>query len=187
MRNFFYLLFIVAFVWLASILPHANAAEAQQLSPEQEAAVSWVMDNTAQGSTLSEDEATQIVVAAYYFANERQLDPHHLLAMMRVESRFNPKARSSEGALGLMQVIPRYHKTALAKRNPLDPVVSIEVGSLVYHDCLEKANGNVRKAVSCYSGGAVKYYGLVEGHKKSLMRSIIARLFTPTYELLAGH
>lgn len=179
---------ILACMWALSSFCNANAAEAQQLSPEQEAAVSWVMDQTARGFTLTQERAEIIVVTAYKFATERKLDPHHLLAMMRVESRFNPKARSSEGAVGLMQVMPRWHKAALAKRDPTDPVVSIEVGSQIYYDCLNRSEGNVRQAVKCYSGGALKYYQLVEGHKKRLMRHIVAQLFTPpNEELVVAH
>lgn len=188
MRNLLLILTIIAAVIMASLMPNAIAAEAQQLSPEQEAAVSWVIDNTAQGHTLTQDKAALIVQAAYYFARERNLDPHHLLAMMRVESRFNAKARSSEGAMGLMQVLPRFHRDKLVKRDPTDPVVSIEVGSLVYYDCLNRSEGNVRKAVKCYSGGAMKYYQMVEAHKKSLMRHIVTQIFSPTFEqIVASH
>jgi soluble lytic murein transglycosylase-like protein len=182
------LFIILACLWVLYPFHNAFAAEAQQLTPEQEAAVSWVLDNTSKGHDLEESTAVAIVQTAWQEASERGLDPHQLLAIMRQESRFNPKARSVENAQGLMQVMPRWHRAKFGKRSPYDPKASIEVGATVYFDCLTKSSGNVRKAVSCYSGGARKYYQLVEDHKKKLMRHIIAQLFGPTsQELVASH
>lgn len=173
---------------IAMVLPGPTVlAQEYELSPEQEAAVDWVLDNQSRSISLNERQAANIVQAAYFHAQLLGLDPHQILAMIRVESRFDHKATSSEGAKGLMQVIPRWHKKALANRSPFDPAVSIEVGSGIYHACLQRHAGNHLKAANCYSGGGgQKYLKLVEEAKKKLMRHMIARLFLPTTEMLAS-
>lgn len=168
-------------------IPLSSAAQAVSLSDEQQAAVVWVMENAT--VDLPQDTAALIVQSAYYFADEQKLDAYHLLAMMRVESGFDLKAHSHEGAKGLMQVLPKFHKAQLRQRNPYDAVVSIEVGSLIYRECLDKARGNVRKAVSCYSGGARQYYRMVQKYKTSLTHRIVAQLFiaAPNDEQIVAH
>lgn len=54
-----------------------------------------------------EDADRQRVVEALFSAQQQHgFEPSLLLAVMQVESGFNPAARSSQGALGLMQVLP---------------------------------------------------------------------------------
>lgn len=179
-----YLTTLVLFV-LAMMMPVISAAQSgsfEQLSDEQQAAAVWVSQHN-----VSHKLATTIVHAVWYYSDLNRLDPHHVLAMIRLESRFNPQAVSVEGARGLMQVIPKWHRDKLAKRNPHDPVVSIEVGTSIMRDCLNKFSGNVKKAHSCYSSGARNYDRLVAEHKRALMRTIIAQLFIPpTPEIVAA-
>src|SRR5688500_13143657 len=73
------------------------------------------------------------VFVSYRAASEVGLDPLLVLAMISIESSFNPAAESSMGAKGLMQIIPRFH---LAKLEPhggaeavLDPESNILVGA----------------------------------------------------------
>ncbi len=55
-------------------------------------------------------EATNLIVsAAYITGRDTGVDPTLILAVMAIESRFNPFAESGMGAQGLMQVIPKYH------------------------------------------------------------------------------
>lgn len=159
-----------------SLLGLHTQAQAQELTPEQAAAANWVLNESA--VPLSEKQAISYVQHAYAQAKVHSIDPLRIIAIIRIESRFNHKARSSEDAQGLMQVIPKYHKAALAKRNPYDPYVSIEVGTSIYRDCLTKHKGNQFKASNCYSGnGGRKYYSLLEESNKKLQRSVILQLF----------
>lgn len=160
-------------------------AKAQDMTTEQAAVTNWMLNEAV--TPLTENQAISYIQHAYQQAQRYALDPYQILAMMRVESRFDHKARSSENAQGLMQVIPRWHKAALAKRSPYDPLVSIEVGTSIYNDCLIKHKGNHRLATSCYSGGGGgKYYALVEAAKKKLQRHVLAQLFQPTDDVVAS-
>src|SRR5581483_2182594 len=58
---------------------------------------------------VADDATRQFVAIAYREARRNHLDPLLVLAVIAVESRFDPRAESDSGAMGLMQVIPRYH------------------------------------------------------------------------------
>ena len=59
------------------------------------------------------DATEQLVGAAHEAGNRLGMDPLLILAVMAVESRFNPIAESVMGAKGLMQVIPKFHQDKL--------------------------------------------------------------------------
>ena len=64
---------------------------------------------------VAQSEAGRFVAVAYRAAQEVGLDPLLVLAVIAVESRFNPIAESVAGAKGLMQIIPRYHHAKLER------------------------------------------------------------------------
>ncbi len=130
----------------------------------------WVILNSKKGMTIG--LARRIVLAAYINAEDKKIDPLMLVSIMRQESTFNPRAKSNHGALGLMQVMPRWHKDKLKKRNPYSVDVSIEVGTIVYRDCLLKHKQDNKKALLCYSGGAKKYPKSVAEHYSALTKFI---------------
>lgn len=107
--------------------------------------------------------ATETLVdTAFRVAHEKKLDPLLVLAVIAVESSYNPMAESSKGAQGLMQVMPRIHKDKFAnlaeqgkgKANPLDPVSNIIVGSTILRDCINQ-RGSVAAGLACYEGTSV--------------------------------
>ena len=81
---------------------------------------------------------------------------------METESSFNPAARSNYGALGLMQVVPRFHPKvvkAVGGVHRLDePEANIEAGATILAAYVE-SSGSLHKALARYSGGAVKLRG----------------------------
>lgn len=102
--------------------------------------------------------AVEPLVLAAQTAGERTgLEPMLLVAVMAVESGFNPIAESPMGAQGLMQVIPRFHQDkleALADNNGLlDPVVNIHVGALVLKEYIRRA-GSIEAGLQQYAGAA---------------------------------
>jgi len=72
----------------------------------------------------------ELVETAYAEARRNRLDPLLVIAVMAIESRFNPIAQSDAGATGLMQVIPQYHEDKFSPEDGesmLDPRTNIKV------------------------------------------------------------
>ena len=67
---------------------------------------------------VAQSEAGRFVAVAYRAAQEVGLDPLLVLAVIAVESRFNPIAESVAGAKGLMQIIPKFHHAKLERDSP---------------------------------------------------------------------
>lgn len=95
-------------------------------------------------------------------AEHHGVDPLLLAAMVETESGFAPDAVSSEGAIGLLQLIPEtgelYGKTDL-----FDPYVNLEVGSQYIGALLERYHGDLALALAAYNCGpaTVTRYGAV--------------------------
>lgn len=100
-------------------------------------------------------DATQVLVdTAYKEGVSHKIDPLLLLAVMAIESRYNPFAESPVGAQGLMQVMTRVHQEKFEKfgdNAALDPVANIKVGSIILRDCIAR-RGSVNGGLSCYVG-----------------------------------
>ncbi len=102
-------------------------------------------------------DATGVLVnTVYKVGREKQLDPLLLLAVIAIESRYNPFAESAVGAQGLMQVMTRIHQDkfdaiAPGKAGALDPVANIHVGATILKDCIDR-RGSVNGGLACYVG-----------------------------------
>ena len=101
-------------------------------------------------------EATeQMVGAAYRAAREVGLDPLVVLAVISVESRFNPIAESVMGAKGLMQIIPRYHQAKLVAHGGeaalWDPESNIYVGARILQEYVYRT-GTLEAGLQFYNG-----------------------------------
>jgi soluble lytic murein transglycosylase-like protein len=85
-------------------------------------------------------------------AFQYQLDPQLVIAMIEVESAWDPKARSSKGALGLMQLMP---ETAARFRvhDPLDPRKNVEGGVRYLRLLLDRFDQNLTSALAAYNAG----------------------------------
>ncbi|MBI3140275.1 MAG: transglycosylase SLT domain-containing protein [Rhodocyclales bacterium] len=102
--------------------------------------------------------AIEPLISAARIAGERVgLDPMLIVAVMAIESGFNPIAESPMGAQGLMQVIPRFHQDKLGEgAGPdalLDPLVNIQVGARVLKESIRRA-GSLEAGLQQYAGAA---------------------------------
>ncbi len=83
------------------------------------------------------------------------LDPLLIIAVISIESRFNPIAESAAGARGLMQVIPRFHAAKLAvhggEKSALDPQTNIRIGAQVLKEYIQRM-GSVTAGLQMYAG-----------------------------------
>jgi soluble lytic murein transglycosylase len=94
-------------------------------------------------------------------AQERELDPHLILALIRQESLFDPRARSPATALGLMQLIPptaaRVAKQlglpAPTQEKLFDPELNVSLGTQYLKDLLRRYSNNWFKAIAAYNAG----------------------------------
>src|SRR6185503_5918747 len=72
--------------------------------------------------------ARNIAQAVHRYAQEYTQDPNMILAIMAVESNFNPAAVSNKGAVGLMQVMPQWRKILGITEELNDINVSVRTG-----------------------------------------------------------
>jgi hypothetical protein len=97
----------------------------------------------------------QFVGAAYDAGQQVGLDPLLILAVMAVESRFNPIAESVMGAKGLMQVIPKHHLDKLLEHGGegavLDPLINIPVGARILKEYIRRT-GSLEAGLQFYNG-----------------------------------
>ena len=104
----------------------------------------------------------QIDRIIFQAADTYDLDPAFIAAIIRVESGFNPYAVSSQGAMGLMQLMPDTARE-LGVSNPFDPVENIFGGSRYLRQLLDSFAGDKRLALAAYNAGpgAVMQYGRI--------------------------
>ena len=104
---------------------------------------------------VAHDATAGFVATAYRAGGEWKVDPLLILAVMAVESRYNPVAESNMGAKGLMQVIPKFHADKLAGHGGegalLDPHVNIQVGAQILREYLRRF-GETETALQMYAG-----------------------------------
>ena len=102
------------------------------------------------------NDATHAVVSmAYQTANEIQFDPLLILAVVAIESGFNPIAESPMGAQGLMQVMSKVHQARFKShggiKEALNPVANIKVGSSLLKELVVRG-GSVEAGLKSYVG-----------------------------------
>ncbi len=173
---------------LAALAADPFAQDEDELSDEMARVRDWITDTYG----VAENAIEPALAAAETHAEELGFDPLLIVAIMAVESSFNPRAVSNMGAQGLMQVIPRYHKDKIGPnrgRNALfDPEVNVRVGTLVLHEGLQRY-GSMQRALQYYNGALgdpkARYTRKVMAVKKRLM-TVAGRTNTRTGIELAG-
>ena len=128
-----------------------------------------------------------LVAEAFDLGKKTKLDPTLILAIMAVESSFNPFAQSQVGAQGLMQVMTRVHgekyESAGGTLTAFDPVTNMRVGVKVLQECIARA-GSLEGGLRYYVGAANLtedggYAGKVLAEHERL-RQVIAGRAPPT-------
>jgi soluble lytic murein transglycosylase-like protein len=137
------------------------AAAPADLSTEEKALLGtqkqqqWVTNWLSKRYRVAGDAANMLVSTAYLTAREIKLDPLLILAVMAIESGFNPFAESPMGAQGLMQVMSKVHHEKFqdmgGTQAALNPVANIRVGSLILKDYVTKG-GSVEAGLKSYVG-----------------------------------
>jgi len=103
---------------------------------------------------VADGAATEVVRTAFREGGRHGLDPLLILAVIAVESRFNPFAASEQGALGLMQVVPRFHKDKMPDEGApamLEPEANIAAGARILKDSIRRGGSN-EAGLQLYNG-----------------------------------
>ena len=134
-------------------IQRATATNPAELSSQQAAVAHWI----ARRYSVAPEPVSRLVQEAWSLGQRAGLDPTLLLAVMAVESSFNPFAQSHVGAQGLMQVMTRVHHDKYAifggRNAAFDPVTNLRVGVQVLQDCIRRA-GSVAGGLKHYVGAA---------------------------------
>ena len=84
-------------------------------------------------------------------ARSYQISPALIDAIARVESRYDPKARSSADAAGIMQLMPRTARAMGVERT--DPAANIRGGTAYLRLLLDRFDGDVVRTIAAYNAG----------------------------------
>jgi soluble lytic murein transglycosylase-like protein len=111
------------------------------------------------------------------FSREYGVDPELVLAVMAVESNFNPRAHSPKDARGLMQLLPVTAKR-FGVQDIWDPVQNIRGGISYLRELIERYSGRLRLVLSAYNAGeqAVEEYNRIPPYdetKRYVMRILV--------------
>lgn len=131
--------------------PVAPRVAEAALEQEQHALAEFI----ARRWRIAETAASSFVSIAYRAGKQHSVDPVLILAVMAIESRYNPVAESVVGAKGLMQVIPKFHLEKLSDHGGeealLDPEVNIQVGAQILREYYRRL-GDQELALQMYAG-----------------------------------
>jgi soluble lytic murein transglycosylase-like protein len=122
--------------------------------PKQQAAVAFWLSKKYK---VAPEPLSALVAEAYAIGAKAKLEPTLILAIMAIESGFNPFAQSPVGAQGLMQVMTKIHSDKYegfgGKLAAFDPITNLRVGVKVLQGCIAQA-GSIEGGLKYYVGAA---------------------------------
>ncbi len=131
----------------------ATASNPKDL-PKQQASVAFWLSKKYR---VAPEPLSALVAEAYEIGSHTKMDPTLILAVMAIESGFNPFAQSPVGAQGLMQVMTKVHSDKYesfgGKLAAFDPLTNLRVGAKVLQDCIAQA-GSWEGGLRSYVGAA---------------------------------
>lgn len=131
----------------------ATAADPRALDRQQAAVAQWL----SRRYKVAPEPISRLVQEAWVVGQKARIDPTLILAIMAVESSFNPFAQSAMGAQGLMQVMTRVHDDKYEAFGGIhaafDPLTNMRVGVQVLRECIARAGG-IEEGLRYYVGAA---------------------------------
>ena len=134
-------------------IERATASNPKELPSQQAAVAYWLSKKYG----VAPEPLSVLVSQAFEIGSKAKLDPTLILAIMAIESGFNPFAQSPVGAQGLMQVMTKIHHDKYenfgGKFAAFDPVSNLRVGVKVLQECIARA-GSIEGGLKHYVGAA---------------------------------
>lgn len=152
----------------------ATAIDPKALPAPQASVTQWI----ARRYRVAPEPVARLVQEAWDIGRRAAIDPTLILAIIAVESSFNPFAQSPMGAQGLMQVLTKVHDDKYlafgGNHAAFDPVSNLRVGVQVLKECIARA-GSVTDGLRFYVGAAASetdggYVGRVLAEQSHLRR-----------------
>jgi len=149
-------------------IDRATAANPSDLPKQQAALALWL----SKKYHVAPEPVSALVAEAYEIGRHTKLEPALILAIMGIESGFNPFAESAVGAQGLMQVMTKVHTDKYenfgGRFAAFDPVTNLRVGVKVLQECIARA-GSIE-------GGLKQYVGATSGDDGGYSEKVMAEL-----------
>lgn len=118
--------------------------------------------------------------AIYDIALAEGVEPGLAFRLVKVESRFDVRAKSSAGAVGLTQILPstaRLYEPGLTLEQIYDRDTNLRLGLRYLHDLLDRYNNDLERALLSYNRGPSKVQELLaagvdprNGYSQSVMK-----------------
>jgi hypothetical protein len=135
----------------SAALAKALATDPAALNRQQAAVATWL----SRRYRVAPEPVARLVQEAWRVGQRANLDPTLILAIVAIESSFNPFAQSPVGAQGLMQVMTRVHNDKYevfgGTLTAFDPVTNLRVGVQVLKECISRA-GSLEAGLKFYVG-----------------------------------
>ncbi len=132
----------------------ATAADLKELPKDQASVATWI----SRRYRVAPEPVARLVQEAWEIGQQAKLDPTLILAIIAIESSFNPFAQSTVGAQGLMQVMTRIHDEKYqafgGAHAAFDPLTNLRVGVQVLKECIQRA-GSLEAGLRYYVGAAL--------------------------------
>ncbi|MEW5885352.1 MAG: transglycosylase SLT domain-containing protein [Pseudomonadota bacterium] len=132
-------------------IERVTVADPSDLTGQQQRVADWL----SRKYRVAKEPMSALVAEAYVVGEQLDLDPKLILAVMAMESRFNPFAASPVGAQGLMQVMTRVHSDKLedfgGKLAVFDPLTNLRVGAMILRDTIRRS-GSIEGGLRLYVG-----------------------------------
>jgi soluble lytic murein transglycosylase-like protein len=136
--------------WISSRQEGSLSQTVEALLPEQARVTHWL----SRKYRVSPQPLSALVAEAWQLGQLSQIQPTLILAVMAVESGFNPFARGSQGAMGLMQIEPSAHEDTLSqfggKLAAFDPLTNLRIGARLLQSSIQQA-GSVEDGLRQYA------------------------------------
>jgi len=175
---------------LAACQPEAVASPAEDRQQDLDPTQRVMVDYLARRFAIAAGPTAAVVETAYRAAEESGFDPLLVLAVISIESRFNPIAESFMGAKGLMQIIPKYHRARLSEHGGdeavFDPESNILVGAKILQEYVYRT-GTLEAGLQTYNGASrdatAQYAQRVLAERGRFEQAVRAALHTRTVAL----